>query len=193
MFAIFFLTLRETLLQLDRELFIFIQTHLSSEKIDWIFIALRNALTWIPLYIFVLYWIIKKHKRFAWQFVFLSLVVFAITDFTSASVLKPIFMRVRPCYDTELHIHVRDLVGCGGRYGLPSSHASNHFGLASFWFLSISWMSNRKWWWLWLWAFLIGYSQVYVGKHFPGDILIGALLGTLVGTLFAILFRRWLL
>jgi membrane-associated phospholipid phosphatase len=193
MFAIFLLTFRETLLQLDRELFTFIQTQLSSEKIDWLFIALRNAITWIPLYAFILYWIIKKHRKFAWQFIFLTLVIFAITDFTSASILKPLFMRLRPCFDPELHVNVRDLVGCGGRYGLPSSHASNHFGMASFWFFTISWMSNRKWWWLWLWAFLIGYSQVYVGKHFPGDILLGAMLGTLVGTLFAILFRRWLL
>lgn len=193
MFAIFLLTLRETLLQLDRELFIFIQKHFTSEKIDWLFMAMRNAFTWIPLYAFVLYWIIKKQRKFAWQFVFLTLVVFAITDFTSASILKPLFMRVRPCYDTQLHFQVRDLVGCGGRYGLPSSHASNHFGLASFWFLTISWMGNRKWWWLWLWAFLICYSQVYVGKHYPGDILVGAALGTLVGSLVAILFRRWLL
>ena len=90
-------------------------------------------------------------------------------------------------------MNVRDLVGCGGKYGLPSTHASNHFGMASFWFFSITWMSSRKWWWLWIWAFLIAYSQVYVGKHFPGDVILGAILGTLVGTLFAILFRRWLL
>jgi undecaprenyl-diphosphatase len=60
MFAIFLLTIRETLLQLDRELFTFIQTELSSEKIDWLFILLRNAMTWIPLYLFVLYWMYKS-------------------------------------------------------------------------------------------------------------------------------------
>ena len=191
--ATILLTLMETLLQLDRSLFTFIQTELSGSTIDWLFLTLRNALTWIPLYAFILYWLIRYHRKFAWQFVFLSLVVFAITDYTSASVLKPLFMRVRPCYDTALEAPVRELVGCGGRYGMPSTHASNHFGLASFWFLAITWMSKRKWWWLWVWAALIGYSQVYVGKHFPGDILVGALLGTFVGTIMAILFRRWLL
>jgi undecaprenyl-diphosphatase len=193
MFAIILLTLKETLLHLDRELFRFIHSTASSPHIDWLFMLLRNAITWIPLYLFVLYWIISRHRKFAWQFVFLSLVVFAITDFTSASILKPLFMRVRPCYDPELHVYVRDLVGCGGRYGMPSSHASNHFGLASFWFFSLTWMSNRRWYWLWVWAFLIAYSQVYVGKHYPGDVILGAVLGTLVGTSMALLFRKWLL
>ena len=64
-------------------------------------------ITWIPLYALCLYWIIKKHRKLAWQFIFLTLVVFAVTDFTSASILKPLFMRVRPCYDPELHIKVR--------------------------------------------------------------------------------------
>lgn len=191
MFAVVLLTLRETLLRLDRELFRFINNTATSPDIDWLFILLRNAITWIPLYAFVLYWIIRYHRKTAWQFVLLSLVTFAITDFTSASILKPIFMRVRPCYDEHLHAQLRNLVGCGGRYGLPSSHASNHFGLASFWFFSITWMSNRKWYWLWAWAFFIGYAQIYVGKHFPGDITLGAVLGTLVGTFMAILFRRW--
>ena len=191
MFAVVLLTLRETLLHLDRELFRFINNTATSPHIDWLFILLRNAITWIPLYAFVLYWLFRYHKKLVWHFVFLSLVTFAITDFTSASILKPIFMRVRPCYDTQLHAQLRSLVGCGGRYGLPSSHASNHFGLASFWFFSITWMNNRKWYWLWLWAFIIGYSQIYVGKHFPGDIIVGAVLGTMVGTFMAILFRKW--
>jgi undecaprenyl-diphosphatase len=54
-------------------------------------------------------------------------------------------------------------------------------------------MSKRKWYWLWLWAFMISYAQVYVGKHFPGDVIFGAILGTSVGTGCALLFRKWLL
>jgi undecaprenyl-diphosphatase len=192
LFAIILLTFTEWLLRADRELFIFIHSTASSPYFDWLFMAMRNALTWIPLYAFMLYWIISRHKKYAWQFIFFTLLVFAVTDFTSASIMKPIFLRVRPCFDPELQHVIRDLVGCGGKYGMPSTHASNHFGLASFWFFTITWMHKRKWHWLWLWAFLIGYSQVYVGKHYPGDILVGAILGTVVGTLFALLFKRWM-
>ena len=74
---------------------------------------------------------------------------------------------------------------------MPSTDASNHFSTASFWFFSISWMSNKKWHWLWLWAFLVCYAQVYVGKHYPGDVLVGAIFGTLVGFLVALVFKRW--
>lgn len=193
MHLIFLLTIKETLLRLDRQLFTFIHQTASSPAIDWLFLALRNAIIWIPLYLFILVWVFLKHRQQVWKFVFLSLVVFAITDFTSASIFKPLFMRERPCYDAQLHTVVRNLIGCGGRYGMPSSHASNHFGLASFWFFSITWMSSRRWYWLWLWAFAIGYAQVYVGKHFPGDIIFGMILGTITGTLVAILFRKWAL
>ncbi|HRE50546.1 MAG TPA: phosphatase PAP2 family protein [Flavitalea sp.] len=175
----------------DREVFSFIHASASSPYLDWLMMAMRNPPIWIPLYAFMLYWIIRKHKQFAWPFILLSLVGFAITDFVSASILKPFFARPRPCYDPELTAILRNLIGCGGRYGLPSSHASNHFGLAAFWFLAVSHISGKKWYWLWIWAILICYAQVYVGKHYPFDIIVGAGLGITVGCLMGFLFRRW--
>lgn len=186
--AVILLNLTGSLPEFDRELFVLINSKASSPSIDWLFKSLRNALTWIPLYVFILYWIIRWHKRYALTFILLTLVVFAITDHTSAAIMKPYFQRLRPCFDPALDDVIRSLVPCGGQYGMPSTHASNHFGLASFWFFSISWMSRRKWHWLWIWAFLIGYAQVYVGKHYPGDILVGAVLGILTGWLFAVIF-----
>lgn len=189
----YLLSFIDTLVHLDRELFTFINSVASSPSVDWLFKSLRNALTWIPLYAFVLYWVLSRHRKYAWQFILFTLVVFAVTDFVSASVLKPMFARLRPCHDPVLQPVLRDLVGCGGQYGMPSSHASNHFGLASFWYFTITWMSKRRWWWLWLWAILVCYAQVYVGKHFPGDIIVGAVFGTCVGILLALLYRTWLL
>ena len=75
---------------------------------------------------------------------------------------------------------------------MPSSHASNHFGLAAFWFSVVKQTVDRKWYWLWFWAFIIGYSQIYVGVHYPGDILAGALLGIAMGSLSSYLFREWM-
>ncbi len=75
---------------------------------------------------------------------------------------------------------------------MPSSHASNHFGLAAFWFYVIKETLNRKWYWLWAWAFIIGYSQIYVGVHYPGDILTGALLGIGIGSFSCYFFSGWM-
>jgi undecaprenyl-diphosphatase len=72
---------------------------------------------------------------------------------------------------------------------MPSAHAANHFGLATFWFLSIATMSGKKWYWLWIWAFLVCYAQVYVGKHYPLDIAFGAGVGALTGFLVHKLFN----
>jgi undecaprenyl-diphosphatase len=95
--------------------------------------------------------------------------------------LKPLFGRLRPCHDPEVQSLLRGLVDCGGMYSMPSNHAANHFGLASFWFFSIRAMTGRKWHWLWVWAAAICYAQIYVGKHYPFDILVGSVVGFLTG------------
>jgi undecaprenyl-diphosphatase len=121
----------------------------------------------------------------------LTLLTFAITDFVSAKILKEYFERLRPCYSPEVTFAINNLPGCGGKYSMPSSHASNHFGLASLWFLIIQNTLQKKWYWLWVWAMAIGFSQVYVGVHFPGDILFGSLFGTGVGIFCYYLFKKW--
>ena len=191
LFLIISLDIASALKNLDKELFILIHSKASVPSFDWFFKAMRNALTWVPLYALILYWILRSNRSNAWQFILLTLITFAITDHTSAAIMKPYLQRLRPCFDPELERYVRELVTCGGKFGMPSTHASNHFGLASFWFFSIRWMNRRSWYLLWIWAFVIGYSQVYVGKHYPGDILVGALLGTIVGLSLALVFRRW--
>ena len=106
---------------------------------------------------------------------------FGCTDFISSSLIKPTVQRLRPCNDPEIKSDVKNLVDCGSGYSFPSSHASNHFGLAVF--LIVLFFS--KWKLILpiglLWAASISFAQVYVGVHYPIDILAGAMLGGMIG------------
>ena len=176
---------------LDKTLSILIQHDSDHFVLDVVMPFFRNPYTWIPLYIFMAWYAFRKGSGWAWPFIILSFLTFAITDSLTAQVLKPLFGRLRPCYDSEMHDWVRSLVDCGGLYSMPSNHAANHFGLAAFWYFSIWGMGGRKWNWLWLWAGIICYAQVYVGKHYPFDMLAGALTGCITGLGMSRLFLYW--
>jgi membrane-associated phospholipid phosphatase len=167
--------------RLDKIFFLLINHDSSYHYLDTIMLVARNPLTWIPLYLFMIWYFLKKSGSRAWQIILFSVVNLAVTDSVS-TLFKNIFERARPCYDAEISGLVRHLIDCGGEYSFPSSHAANHFGLATFWFWCILKITGKKWNWLWIWASLICYAQIYVGKHFPSDIVAGALLGMLIGT-----------
>ncbi|HEY5406306.1 MAG TPA: phosphatase PAP2 family protein [Ginsengibacter sp.] len=176
--------------RLDKIFFLLINHDSSYRYLDTIMLVLRNPLTWIPLYFIMIWYFFKKAGRKSWQIVLFSLICLAVTDSTS-TLFKNIFERARPCYDSEISGLVRHLVDCGGEYSFPSSHAANHFGLATFWFWCILKITGKKWNWLWIWAGLICYAQIYVGKHFPSDIVAGALLGMLIGSAIAKIFEMF--
>lgn len=179
------------IINMDRKLFTLINVDGAVSHLDGFMLLLRHQYTWIPLYAFLLYFIFRFGKKQAVPFIALTIFCFAITDFSSASIFKPMFARLRPCHDPKMANDIRGLIGCGGPYSFPSSHASNHFGLATFWFLAIRKMASKKWYWLWFWAFIICYAQIYVGKHYPLDIAGGALLGSVTGFICSRLYNRW--
>ena len=116
---------------------------------------------------------------------------FGVADFGSASIVKPMVKRVRPCNDPQLAQTIISRVPCGTGYSFPSSHASNHFAISVF----LIGAFHKRWRWIWfwalLWATLVCFAQIYVGVHYPIDILTGALFGTLVGYLFGwVLFKK---
>lgn len=185
------MTIVEILNEIDQQLFIFIHASGAMPFLDPLLLAIRHAYTWIPLYALVLFWLIKYYRQYTILFLAGTLLTFAITDYGSASILKPYFARLRPCYSEAMKPYLRELLACGGKWSMPSSHASNHFGLAAFWFWTSKTMGGKQWSWVWLWALLIGYAQVYVGKHYPFDIVVGAVFGTLAGWCVAKLFKWW--
>jgi len=174
----------------DNALLYLINKKLSSPSLDDVMLLLRNQYTWVPVYLFFLLFFYFNCRKYFLPIVALSLVTFALTDFTSASLIKPFIGRLRPCQDPTLRFSINNIAGCGGIFGMPSSHATNHFGLATFWFIVIKNTLNQKWLWLFAWAFVICYAQVYVGVHFPGDVIIGGLLGTAIGFVTSMLYRK---
>jgi undecaprenyl-diphosphatase len=197
------MSLLQWLDHLDKTLFVLVQHDSDHSVLDVIIPFFRDPLTWIPLYGFMAFYAFRAGKRSspdrqgadgvskAWAFILLSILTVAITDSVTAQVFKPLFGRLRPCHDPEIQPYLRALVDCGGLYSMPSNHAANHFGLAAFWFFSIRHMTGKKWRWLWLWAAVICYAQVYVGKHYPFDVLAGAVFGTLTGLGISRLFVYW--
>jgi len=176
------------LVDTDKSIFSFINQQMHAFWLNDIMSLLRNQNVWIPLYIFLLYKVYKARPGILVPFVLASVLTFAITDYISASVIKPWVGRLRPCYDAEVSKTMHLLIDCGGKYGFPSSHAANHFGLAQVWFSIILFLFNKKWYWVWPWAIIICYAQIYVGKHFPFDMVAGALLGILAGLIVSRLF-----
>jgi membrane-associated phospholipid phosphatase len=176
---------------LDKALFVLIQHDSDHFVLDKIMPVLRDPLIWIPFYAFMAYYAFRQGRNRAWPFIVLTLLTFTLTDSVTAQLLKPMFGRLRPCHDPEIQSVLRSLVDCGGLYSMPSNHAANHFGLATFWYFSIRAMGGRKWYGLWIWAAVICYAQIYVGKHYPFDILVGAITGFLTGLGTFRLFAYW--
>ncbi len=174
----------ESLLNADLAVFNFINS-LELGFLERVLIIFRNKIAWIPLYMalagyMVWYW----RKRFWLPLVFTLLTV-ACADFLSSEVIKKSVQRPRPCQALE---HMEARVTCGTGYSFTSSHATSHMALAVFWVHLFTVWGRHRYWFV-LWAILVGFAQIYVGVHYPGDVLAGFLLGALVGYLVYTLYE----
>lgn len=151
---------------------------------------LRNPFFWAPVYVFLLAycWKVFGVKGLLWCGFFF--ITFVFCDYISASLVKPLFHRVRPCHEVFDGFVIRTLIPCGNGYSFPSTHATNHFGFAVFMILTLRHLFARVWIPALLWAILVCYSQMYVAAHYFSDILGGMVLGTAIGSLTGLYYNR---
>jgi undecaprenyl-diphosphatase len=174
----------ETINYWDEKAFLWLNSfHL--EALDPVVLQLTQTITWIPLYVLLLYLIYRiDPKNTLW---ILGGVMFTIllADQVSSGLMKPYFERLRPCHDPRwegmMHVYGR----CGGLYGFVSSHAANTFGLATFLTLKLG-KKQKAIAWLFLYALVVSYTRIYLGVHYPLDLFFGALVGVLAA------FFSWL-
>jgi len=182
----------EKVLQLDRDLFFLINVKWTNRPFDVILPYMREANTWIPFYLFLLIFMSVKHKKAGWFWILLAIVTVAITDPVSSRLIKDHIFRARPCRDMSLAGHIHFLAGyCPQSSSFTSSHAANHFGFATFLYITLRPYYGKVVGLIFLWAFMICYAQVYVGVHFPLDIIGGAIVGTIIGYLVAQIFNKY--
>jgi len=180
----------QQLIEIDQTIFLAINQGLSNPFFDWLLPILRNPYTLAPLYLFLVIFFIKTYGKTGIIIVLFTLANFGISDAVSSHLIKKTVKRVRPCNDIEFKEEVNIRVRCGSGFSFTSSHATNHFAMAFFWVV----LFRRKWkHTLWLaitWAALISISQIYVGVHYPFDILCGAILGICIGLLTGNIFKK---
>ena len=170
------------IIEIDQYLFIKINRDSSNDFFDVLMPLLREAKFWIPLYLFMglIVWMNFGKKIIGW--ILFAAATAGATDFISSKIFKPFFGRPRPCADTEFATQVKLLASyCGSNGSFTSSHAATHFGIAMLFVLTFKHCTSKFIYLFFAWASAVCYAQVYVGVHYPTDILGGAALGIITG------------
>lgn len=181
---------------LDRALFRLINTT-HSPFWDGVLVFVSRRESWFSAYILLILGLIQLYRRRAVLLIPLIGATVGLADAISSQAFKPFTRRLRPCHEPALSATLRlvDGYGCGGQFGFMSSHAANTLALAVF--LGLTLPRRFRWfkWVLGAWVLLTGYSRVYLGAHYPGDVVAGWALGALLGwggaRLFGALNARW--
>ena len=171
----------EYLKNIDTQLLLFINGHHNSfwDAVMW---QLSSKLFWVPFYVILLAYLIYKYKKHSWILILSIVLVVVLADQVSSHLIKHLVERLRPTHEPTLNGMVHILKNYrGGSFGFVSSHAANSFGLATF--LSLLFKNRTFTLFVFVWATSIAYSRIYLGVHYPGDVLGGIAVGILISCL----------
>jgi membrane-associated phospholipid phosphatase len=166
----------------DQSLFRTINTGMASPFLDQVMPLFRYPSNWIPFYVFFAVFLVLNFKQKGLYAILLGAFAILVSDQFSSHLLKPLVHRLRPCNDMNLAGSVRLVIDhCGAGFSFPSSHAANHFTFALFIITMLP--TEIKWArpLLLIWAGLVSFAQVYVGIHYPIDVITGAIIGCFIG------------
>jgi undecaprenyl-diphosphatase len=163
----------------DRDLFLYLNG-LHSSFFDFLMWYLTMSLVWLPLYLYFFYIVVKKYRWQVLVILFFAALLILVSD-QACNLAKESFHRLRPANDPSMPaVHIVEGYR-GGAFGFYSSHASNTFAVAMF----LTLIAGKHFRYLALfafgWAAIMSYSRIYLGVHYPGDILTGAIIGTFFG------------
>lgn len=180
----------DILISWDSALFHFVNEGMGNPIFDRLLPLFREKWFWTPLYLFVATFSFLNFGKKGWLIVVGLAFAVGLADFTSSTLIKKNVQRLRPCNEPTLREEVVLRAPCGSGYSFTSSHAANHFAAAVF-LIGIFGSLGR---WVrpaaFSWASAIAFSQVYVGVHYPIDVLCGSLLGAAIGWCAVLIFKR---
>ena len=168
------------ILELDRSAFLYLNG-IHNEFFDWMMYWASDRFIWIPLYIFLGIMIITKWGKPGILYLASIAILILIVDQSITAIIKPFFGRLRPCHDALVAPSTYLVSGCGGIYSFFSGHAANTFAIATFIDKTFNRPVSKL---MYLWAGVIAYSRIYLGVHYPLDILVGSIYGLLLGAFF---------
>jgi len=176
----------------DRKLFFLVNNNMANGFFDTVMPFLRESNLWVPLYLFMLVFaVVNFGKRGLWWMLF-AICTAAVCDMVSSHLIKDHIFRLRPCNNPALAGQIRVLVNYRPQSSsFTSSHASNHFGIAMFFVTTLQPYTSSWIRLFFVWAAIVCFSQVYVGVHYPFDVVSGALLGCLLGYIIAVFFNNY--
>ncbi len=181
-----------TIEPLDRKLFFLVNNKTSNPFFDAVLPFMREANFWAPLYLFILVFAVLNFGKRGWLWFLFGICTVALTDLISSRLIKENIFRLRPCQNPDLSGNIHILANyCPQSSSFTSSHAANHFGLAVFIILTMRRYTSPWIYLFYAWAFIVCYTQVYVGVHYPFDVFSGALLGSVAGYFMARFFNNY--